>query len=64
MEQRSSLYRLAEKQLGASLHDYVSARRPAQSWRSIASELTERIGVEISYEALRQWFADGEERVA
>lgn len=62
--QRSSLYRLIERQLGGSLADYVSARRPAQSWRAIASELGDRIGVEVSHESLRLWFGDTEEPAA
>jgi hypothetical protein len=62
--QRSSLYRLVEKQLEGSLTDYVSARRPTQSWRAIAAELTERIGVEVSHESLRLWFTDSGEDAA
>lgn len=62
--QRSSLYRLVEKQLGGTLSDYIAERRPAQSWRAIATELTERIGVDVSHESLRLWFADGREDAA
>lgn len=62
--QRSSLYRLVEKQLHGSLADYITARRPASSWRAIAAELTERIGVEVSHESLRLWFTDGGEDAA
>lgn len=57
--QRTSLYRLIEKQLGGDLAEYVSTRRPEMSWRSIAAELSDRIGVEVSHESLRLWFADG-----
>ncbi len=64
MDQRSNLYKLIEKQLGSSLAGYVSERRPAQSWRAIAGDLSERIGVEVSYESLRLWFADAEEPAA
>lgn len=60
MEQRSSLYRLIEKQLDGSLADYVAARRPALSWRTIADELADRIGVEVNRESLRLWFGDDE----
>lgn len=62
--ERSSLYRLIERQLGQNLADYVSARRPAQSWRAIAAALTERIGVEVSHESLRLWFSEDEEPAA
>jgi hypothetical protein len=61
---RSSFYRLVERQLSESLADYVSARRPAQSWRTIAAELGDQIGVEVSHESLRLWFADAEEPAA
>jgi hypothetical protein len=58
---RSSLYRLIEKQLGASLADYVATRRPERSWRTIAAELSEQIGDDvITHESLRTWFADAE----
>jgi hypothetical protein len=62
--ERSSLYRLIERQLGEELAGYVSARRPAQSWRAIAGELGDRIGVEVSHESLRLWFAEDEESAA
>lgn len=62
--ERSSLYRLIERQLGEGLAGYVSVRRPTQSWRAIAGELGERIGVEVSYESLRLWFGDNDENVA
>lgn len=59
MTERSNLYLLVEKQLGSSLEEFVSERRPGQSWRSIASELQRHIGgVRLSHEILRQWFPD------
>lgn len=64
MTHRSTLYRLLEKQLGASLSDYVTSRRPAQSWRAIAAELSDAIGVEVTHESLRNWFAEAEESAA
>lgn len=64
MTQRSTLYRLIEKQLGSSLEEYVTTRRPAQSWRAIATELSDQIGVEVTHESLRTWFADAEENAA
>lgn len=71
--QRSSFYKLVEKQLGGSLADYVSIRRaevvagqrrPPQPWRVIAEELSEQIGVEVSYESLRSWFGETAEQVS
>lgn len=61
MEQRSSLYRLVDKQLDGTLREYVTQRRPGKSWRAIATELSTLIGVEVSYEALRGWFPDSVE---
>lgn len=59
MTERTTLYLLVEKQLGSSLEEFVTARRPGQSWRSIASELQPHIGgVKLSHEVLRQWFPD------
>lgn len=55
---RSNLYQLIEKQLGESLADYVSTRRPTQSWRAIAADLGRRTGAEISHESLRLWFPE------
>lgn len=63
-QQRSSLYRLIERQLGADLAEYVTQRRPGQSWRTIAAELSERIDFKVSHESLRLWFGDSEETAA
>lgn len=56
--QPSRLYRLIEERLDGTLADYVAARRPAASWKSMAAELTATTGIEVSWESLRTWFAD------
>lgn len=55
---RSNLYRLIEKQLDQPLADYVAARRPRLSWRDVAAELSAQVGVDVSNETLRLWFAN------
>ncbi len=54
----SRLYRLIEARLDGTLADLVAARRPETSWRDIAEEVYEKTGIEVSYEAVRGWFAD------
>jgi hypothetical protein len=61
MEQRSNLYKLIERQLGASLADYVLTRRPEQSWRTIAAELSGLVGIEVNHESLRLWFSESDD---
>lgn len=56
MEQRTGLYVLIERQLGRSLEEYVTSRRPEQSWRTIATELSAEIDFEVNHESLRLWF--------
>jgi hypothetical protein len=56
--QPSRLYRLIEERLDGTLAEYVAARRPTASWKTMAAELTETTGIEVSWESLRTWFAD------
>ncbi len=59
MTQPTTLYRLVEAKLGGgTLVDYVVERRGSMSWRAMAADLSERTGEEVSYETLRNWFAD------
>lgn len=58
MNAPSRLYRLIERRLPGTLAEFVADRRPDTSWRDIAVELTEKTGIEVSYETLRGWFAD------
>lgn len=58
MAERSTHYRLIEAKLApVTFEDFIAARRPHKSWRTIAAELTEITDVEISYEVLRRWFS-------
>lgn len=59
MAERSTLYRLIEARLApTSFEDFIAARRPTKSWQSIADEITEQTGVDLTKEVLRRWFAD------
>lgn len=65
---QTTLSALVEHKLGQSLRDYVvAARTPASpadrqtGWRDIASDLTTRTGVDVSWETLRSWFDDERE---
>lgn len=61
------LYRLIEAGIEGSLADFVAERRRVDgppfrspvSWRDIAAELSEKTGIEVNYETLRLWFAEG-----
>jgi hypothetical protein len=64
------LYRLLEERIvarpvraggAATLAEWVASRRPATSWKALAPELTEVTGIEVSWEALRLWFAAEEQ---
>lgn len=57
-ERPSRLYRMIEARLDGTLAEYVEKSRPSTSWRDMAADLTSRTGIEVSYEALRSWFAD------
>lgn len=57
------LYRLIEERLDCTLHEFVYERRkpdirPPAPWQSIADELHQRTGIEISRVGLAKWFAD------
>lgn len=52
---------LVEVRLGRDLATYVNGLRSAGlSWREIADDVHQRTGVQVSYEALRSWYRDGE----
>ena len=51
------LYRAIEVHLDQPLAQYVAENKSTKSWREMANDLTQRTGVEVSYEALRKWFA-------
>lgn len=54
----SRLYRLIEDRLDGTLAEFVAARYPQRGWRSIAADIQQQTGIEVSNEALRRWFAD------
>jgi hypothetical protein len=55
------LQRQIERHLNESLADYVAKRRAdGLGWRTLSEQITEKTGVEVSYEALRAWFGDRE----
>lgn len=58
MTNPSPLYLLIEERLGGPLADYVASHKARMSWRAMAADLTAKAGVDVSYEALRGWFAD------
>lgn len=58
--------RLASHLLGASLADFVAARRPDRSWRLIARDLFDATKgeIDLSPEALRKRYSAEPEAVA
>lgn len=60
MTQPTTLYLLIEERLRVPLSHFVATRRPAMAWRRIAMEIWQRTGVDVTYEALRQWFPDAD----
>jgi hypothetical protein len=55
MSEPSTLFRLIEAKLGEPLAEFIAARRPDTAWRLIAIELTNRTGVDVTYETVRAW---------
>lgn len=59
MTQPTALYQLIEARLDGSFADYVAAGLTARkSWRTIAAEIERETGCTVSFETLRNWFAD------
>lgn len=60
MTQPTPLFQLVEARLGGlgELDRYVAERRASTSWRTMAADLTEKAGVQVTYETLRGWYAD------
>lgn len=56
MDQRTPLYQLVEDRIEGTLADYVSRNRATKSWRSMAADLTEQAGVQVTYQTLVNWF--------
>ncbi len=59
MERRTNLYQLIEARLDGSFADYVAAGLSARkSWRTLAEEIEQDTGCQVSFETLRSWFSD------
>jgi hypothetical protein len=58
MSQPTVLYQLVDARLDGKLVEYVAEHRATTSWRTMAADLTERTGVQVTHETLRGWFAD------
>ncbi len=55
------LHRLIDRHLSRPLAELVAERRAEQiGWRAIAAEVEQATAIEVSHEALRDWFADDE----
>jgi hypothetical protein len=53
------LQQLTSERLGVPVAEFVIAHRIAgTSWRTIATEIEQRTGIEISHTGLRRWFAE------
>lgn len=64
MPEMTATQRLADHLLGGNLHDYVMGRRAkGHSWRRIALDLRDDIGVDVTHETVRSWYL-GEEVAA
>ena len=58
MTQPSVLYQLVDARLDGKLVEYVAEHRASMSWRTMAADLSERAGVQVTHETLRGWFGD------
>lgn len=63
MRQPTPLYEVVQHRLGRSLEVYVAeARKARRSWRTIATDLSAVSGTTVSWETLRAWFGEAEDR--
>jgi len=56
---QSPLAALIQERIGEDPVDYIARNRPGKSFRTIAKELSDAAGVQVSREAMRRWKADG-----
>lgn len=57
MPQMTATQRLADHLLHEGLHDYVMSRRAkGDSWRRIAIDLHDDIGIDVTHETVRAWY--------
>jgi intein-encoded DNA endonuclease-like protein len=62
MPEMTATQRLADHMLDGGLHNYVLTRRAkGDSWRRIALDLRDDVGIDVTHETVRSWyFADDE----
>lgn len=57
-ETPTRLQRLIEERLDGTLADFVAQRRErGAGWRAIATDLTDKTGIEISHQGVRKWYS-------
>ena len=57
MPEMTATQRLADHMLGGQLAEYVTTRREkGDSWRRIALDLRDDIGVDVTHETVRAWY--------
>lgn len=59
MHPMTATQRLADHLLKGQLTEYVTSRRTkGDSWRRISLDLRDDIGIDVTHETLRSWYAD------
>lgn len=61
MQQMTATQRLADHLLGGKLDQFVAQRRgttPPTSWRRIALDLRDQVGIDVTHETVRGWYID------
>lgn len=57
MPEMTATQRLADHMLDGKLADYVLSRRAkGDSWRRIALDLRDDIGIDVTHETVRSWY--------
>lgn len=65
MPEMTATQRLADHMLGGTLSDYVLTRRAkGDSWRRIALDLRDDIGIDVTHETVRAWYMDADNATA
>jgi hypothetical protein len=61
---KTRLHRLIDERLNQPLAKFVAARRAERAgWRAIATDIKAQTGIEVSHQALRDWFGDSDTAV-
>lgn len=59
MPEMTATQKLADHMLGGNLADYVMTRRAKRvSWRRIALDLRDDLGIDVTHETVRNWYFD------